>query len=69
MAGPDGSLDHVDLIDEIAMLGVSADNGDLASEERLLEMFHSDARLQPGSHVHRMDLPSDVMIEEPLSRS
>ena len=42
----------VDLVDEIATLLVSADDGDASAERALLDRYREDSRLHPGSLVH-----------------
>lgn len=66
MTAPGDADQDATLIDEVAQLLVAADAGDLAAEERLLELYRRDARLHPGDMVLRVDLPSDTLVAEPI---
>ena len=46
--------EDVALIDEVAGLLVSADEGDLGAEQELLARYRKDDRLHPGQHVMSM---------------
>lgn len=69
MSGPGSGDQDADLIDEVADLLVAADNGDLAAEQRLLELYRADGRLHPGDEVLRVDLPEQELVPDSLIRA
>lgn len=67
MTGPDSEDNDMELIDTVSALLVAADTGDLAAEQRLLDLYRADERLHPGDTVLRVDLLDQTLVTESLT--